>query len=69
MKTLILAALVSLAAAGCKKKTEEPVDNAATRYGESLKQDGLKADAAADKANAAVAEQNARMKEAAELGN
>jgi hypothetical protein len=66
MKTLLLISLL-FAAAGCKK--QERADNEATRYAESLKQSALKADATADKASAAVEEQNKRMKEAAELGN
>ena len=52
MKFLIAAAL-ALAAAGCQKK-EEKVDNTATRYAESLKQDTVKAREAADKAKEAL---------------
>ena len=66
MKTFLILFLF-LAAAGCKK--QERADNEATRYAESLKQSASKADAVADKASAAVAEQNARMKEAEALGN
>jgi hypothetical protein len=68
MKKTFLILSLAIVAAGCKKK-EERVDNEATRYAESLKQSALKADAVADKADAAVAEQNARMKEAESLGN
>jgi hypothetical protein len=56
-KTLF--ALLMLAAAGCDSKK-----NVATEYTTSLKDDVTKAHAAADKANAAVADENARTQEA-----
>ena len=66
MKTLIALSLL-LAAAGCKK--EEKVDNSATRYADSLAQSTVKAREAADKANAAIAAEAERMKEAQAQNN
>lgn len=66
MKTLIALSLL-FAAAGCKK--QERADNSATRYAESLQQDTVKAREAAEKANAAMAAEAERMKEAQAAGN
>jgi len=51
--------------AGCGKKQEAKADNAATRYTSSLQQDLGKAQVAADKANAAVAQTQAGIDAAA----
>ena len=64
MKKLLFLSVL-LFAAGCNKKA----DNSATRYGGALKDDTVKARAAAEKADAAVDDQNARMKEAETAGN
>jgi hypothetical protein len=60
--------ILALVLAGCQKK-DGHADNAATRYGAALAESPQKAHVAVDKANAAVAEQNDRMKEAEGLGN
>ncbi len=63
MKRLFAALLLALTAAACKGKP----DNAAVRYAESLKEDTVRARAAADKANAAIQDEADRLKEAESL--
>jgi ABC-type uncharacterized transport system auxiliary subunit len=63
MKRIVAALLLMSSLAACDKKA----DNSATRYAASLQEDTVKARAAAEKANAAIADEAARMKESSDL--
>jgi hypothetical protein len=69
MKTLVVVSLLSLVAAGCSDGSNKGghVDNSATRYAISLKDDATQAKEVAKKANVAVDDQSARMQEADNL--
>jgi hypothetical protein len=71
MKTLIVVSFLFFVAAGCVQQKEAPkeekrADNVVTRYTASLQDDVTRAKEAAAKANAAIAAQNARMRESDE---